>query len=122
MISIDINEGQSLVTLKPAGPLSESDFARLTEQVDGYIDKHKVAPNIMIVADSFPYWDSFKAVGAHLKFVRNHHRKVKKVAIVGDGVVLSVMPSVGDLFVAAKVKHFTKGQLDEARGWATKPE
>jgi SpoIIAA-like len=119
MLNIDINADHNLVTLRPTGALSETDFARLTEQVDGYIDKHDQAPNIMIVAKSFPYWDSFKAMGAHVKFVRDHHRLVKKIAIVGDSLVLSVMPSIGDLFVAATVKHFSSEHLDEARRWAT---
>jgi hypothetical protein len=119
MLNIDIDTEKSLVTLKPTTALSEDDFARLTTQVDDYIEQSHKSPNIMIVADSFPYWDSFKAMGAHVKFVREHHKQVKKVAIVGDSLVLSVMPSMGNLFVAAEVKHFSTAQLEEARKWAS---
>lgn len=122
MLKIEIDKDLNLVTLKPTGALSASDFADLTRQVDEYIGERDKAPNLMIVADSFPYWDSLKAIGAHVKFVRDHHKLVSKVAIVGDGFVMNVMPSIGDLFVAATIKHFASGQLDEARSWATSPD
>lgn len=109
----------NLITLKPSGRLSASDFVRLTELVDGYIGQSNTSPNILIIADNFPYWDSFKALSAHVKFVRDHHRLVKKIAIVGDGPVESVLPSIGDHIVKATVKHFAGDQLDEARSWFT---
>ena len=119
MLDIKIDRDLNLVTLKPLGRLSVSDFVRLTELVDGYIGQSNTSPNILIIANNFPNWDSFKAFSAHIKFVRDHHRLVKKIAIVGDGPVLSVLPSIGDHFVKATVKHFAGDQLDEGRSWVT---
>jgi hypothetical protein len=120
MLDIEINSTQNLFTLKPKGPLSEEDFARLRSGVDGYVDQRHAAPNILIVTEEgFPYWDSLNAMIAHAKFVRDHHRLVKKIAIVGDSFVLSVAPSIADHFVAANVKHFPSEQLEEARNWLT---
>jgi hypothetical protein len=120
MLDIEINSARNLFTLKSRGPLSEEDFARLRSDVDGYIDQRHAAPNILIVTEEgFPYWDSLNTMIAHAKFVRDHHRLVKKIAIVGDSFVLSVAPSIADHFVAASVKHFPSEQLGEARNWLT---
>ena len=36
---------------------------------------------LLIEARSFPGWDSFGALIQHLKFLRDHHRKIDRVAV-----------------------------------------
>lgn len=42
----------------------------------------------MIQAGSFPGWESFAALVSHMRFVRDHHRSIGKVAAVSDSIIL----------------------------------
>lgn len=114
---IDFEIADDLATIKPSAPLSETDFERLTAAVDGYINTHDQVPNFLIQAEEFPSWDSFAAFLAHMKFVRNHHQLIRKIAIVGDAMALSVAPQIVNHFVVAKVRHFASGKEADARLW-----
>ncbi len=118
MLEINVDREENLVTVKPTGRLAKEDFERLSEAVDGYINVNDLVPNLMIVAESFPYWESFTAFFAHARFIRMHHKIVKKIAIVGDSFVLSNLPAIADHFVSAEVRHFAHNDLEKARKWA----
>jgi len=49
--------------------------------------------------------------------VRDHHRKIAKVAVVSDGTFLSVAPKLADHFVNAEVRHFHEAERDAAMSW-----
>lgn len=118
MLEINVDRDENLVTVKPTGPLAKEDFERLSEVVDGYINVDDLVPNLMIVAESFPYWESFTAFFAHARFIGAHHKIVKKIAVVGDSFALSNLPAIADHFVSAEVRHFARNDLDQARKWA----
>ena len=118
MLEINVDRGENLITVQPTGTLAREDLERLSEAVDGYINNNDLVPNLMIVAESFPYWKSFRAFLAHARFIRTHHKIVKKVAIVGDSFALSSLPAIADHFVSAEVRHFARNNLDQARKWA----
>lgn len=122
MLDIDIDADTNLVTLKPTGALSEDDFAQLKETVDGYINEKDAVPNLLITPEGIPHWSSLQAMLAHAQFVRGHHKLVRKVAVVSDNVALSMLPSVADHFVSAKVRHFATDKVDQARKWATEED
>jgi hypothetical protein len=49
--------------------------------------------------------------------VREHHRKVKKVALVTDSPLGSVGEKLASHFVAAEIKHFPAREFEAARHW-----
>ena len=118
MLEINVDRDENLVTVKPTGPLAKEDFERLSEVVDGYINVDDLVPNLMIVAESFPYWESFTAFFAHARFIGAHLKIVKKIAVVGDSFALSNLPAIADHFVSAEFRHFARNDLDQARKWA----
>jgi hypothetical protein len=54
---------------------------------------------------------------AHLKFVKNHHRHIAKVAAVTDSGFLTIMPSIVSHFVHAQVRHFDYDDKESALKW-----
>jgi hypothetical protein len=52
-----------------------------------------------------------------LRFVKNHHQKIRKVAAVTDSGFLAIMPHIANHFVAAEVKHFEYRDKDRALAW-----
>ncbi|MGZ4241986.1 MAG: STAS/SEC14 domain-containing protein [Actinomycetota bacterium] len=68
----------------------------------------------------FPGWKDFGALVAHLKFVKEHHRDIEKVAVILDSGVAAIMPSIANHFVHAQVKRFDLGHEDAAWAWLAK--
>ena len=71
----------------------------------------------MIDAESFPGWKDFAALVAHLKFVRDHHQKIEKVAVVSDSSFLTVAPKFAAHFVQADLRHFPQSEGGPALAW-----
>lgn len=88
MLQYELQRTDGILILKPSGPLESADFEKLVREVDPYI-----------------------------KFVKNHHRKVKKLAAVTDSGFLSIMPHVAKHFARAEIRHFAYKDKDAALHW-----
>jgi len=112
-----LDEESAILTLEPHGQLEKEDFLQLAARVDPFLEEHGDLNGVMIRAFAFPGWDGLGAMFAHLKFVREHQRHVKRLAIVTDDKMLSHMPALAKVFVAAEVKHFAAGEEEQAHAW-----
>jgi hypothetical protein len=117
MIEHELNRAEGILVLRPQGQLEAADFEKLAQEIDPYIEANGELNGLMVDAESFPGWKDFAALIAHLKFIRDHHRKIQKVAVVSDGTFLSVAPRFAAHFVRADVRHFSHAQRDEALAW-----
>jgi hypothetical protein len=117
MLKYELNRAESILIIMPSGPLESADFEKLVQEVDPYIKEKGKLNGLMIYAKSFPGWDNFAAFLAHIKFVKNHHQKVKKIAAVTDGPFLLIMPQVADYFIQAEVRRFDYADKDAALNW-----
>ena len=117
MLKYELNHAESILIIRPNGPLESTDFEKLVQEVDPYIIEKGNLNGLMICAKSFPGWDNFAAFLSHMKFVKNHHQKIKKIAAVTDSSFLSIMPQVANHFVKAEIKHFDYDDKDAALNW-----
>ena len=117
MLQIKFDRDAGIVTVTPSTPLNENDFSVLASEVDPYIEEEGKLNGLIIEVESFPGWENFAGLISHLKFIREHHKKIEKVAAVSDGKIVSIMPQIVDHFVNAKVKYFPYESLDEAILW-----
>jgi len=117
MLHSEILTDQAVLVLTPAGPLTAADFTRIAALVDPYIVQHGKLKGLLIDASRFPGWDDFAALVSHLRFVRDHHRQIERIAIATDSGVLSVLPRIASHFVAAEVQHFDYADRDAALRW-----
>lgn len=53
----------------------------------------------------------------HFRFVRDHQKHVKKIAVVTDSHLGDVAEHLTSHFVSAEVRHFPAGQVEQARQW-----
>ena len=120
MLSLDLNKESGIAIIKPEGPLQESDFKRIANKIDPYIEEKGRLTGLVIYTESFPGWNDFGALIAHLKFINEHHNNIKKVAAVTDAQFMSIMPKVVDHFVNAELKHFNYDDIDDAILWINK--
>jgi hypothetical protein len=107
----------SILTVRPQSPLSSSDFAGLADTVDPVIKEGGDLTGLIIDAPHFPGWDSFGALVNHIRFVHDHHKHVKKIAVVTDSPVVGVAQHLAKHFVAAQIRQFPAGQVQQAQEW-----
>jgi tRNA U38,U39,U40 pseudouridine synthase TruA len=117
MLNHELRHDDGILVLNPEGPLEAADFTTLASQVDTYLEQHVKLRGVLIRAKSFPGWKDFAAMLAHLKFLKEHIRKIEKVAVVADGAVVMIMPNIANHFVLAQVQHFDFEREDEAWVW-----
>src|SRR5262245_41939424 len=113
MLEYRLDEAQAILYLRPKSALSAEDFAALGRTVDPFLEKTGGAlAGIVVEVDAFPGWDSFGALAAHLRFVRDHHRRVRKIAVVTDALLGDLAEKLASHFVAATIRHFPAGEVD----------
>ncbi len=117
MLTINLNEKEGIAVLEPDGVLSENDFKSAAEIIDPFIEKSGKLNGIIIHVKSFPGWDSFSALITHLKFIKDHHKKVACVALVTDSPIGKFSEKIANHFVQAEIKNFTFDELEDANEW-----
>jgi hypothetical protein len=117
MVDFELRRDEGVLVIRPAGSLEAADFQRIAHQVDPHIEANGKLRGVMVDAQSFPGWKDFAALVAHLRFVRDHHRKIEKVAAVSDSSFLAIAPKIASHFAQADVRHFAYAQMDEALDW-----
>ncbi len=119
MIDYNLDSEHNILLVHPESALDKNDFTELAKAVDPQIEANGDLAGIIISAPSFPGWDSFAAMVTHFRFVRDHHKHIKKVAVVTDSHLADVAEHLGSHFVSATIRHFPAGQVEQARQWIT---
>ena len=114
MVDHELLPAEGILILRPKGRLEAADFENLAREVDPYIEANGHLHGLMIAAEAFPGWSDFAAFVAHLRFVRDHHTKIERVAVVSDSGFLSAAPKVAGHFVRADLRHFPQSQGEAA--------
>jgi hypothetical protein len=117
VIEYTIMKPEGIVLLKPKAALSREDFAGLTKAVDAYLADHPKIHGVLIHAAAFPGWENFTGLTAHIRFVRDHHKNVERVALVTDSSAARVVEALAKHFVAAEIKHFPFADYETALSW-----
>ena len=119
MLTLSLNETDGIALLEPNGELTEDDFKSAAKLLDPYIEQEGGLNGLIIHTPEFPGWDSFAAMVTHLKFVRDHHKKIKRLAIVTDSPLGEFAEHIASHFVSAEIKHFAYDEMDQAKDWLT---
>jgi hypothetical protein len=117
MVDYELLQSEGILIIRPKGSLEAADFQKIAQEVDPYIQANGRLHGVMIDAESFPGWKDFAALVAHLKFVKDHHRRIEKIAAVSDSSFLAIVPKVVSHFAQADVRHFEHSQMEEALRW-----
>jgi len=110
---------EGVVVVEPTGALRAEDFDALAMVVDAWIEAHGELRGIVVHAREFPGWENLGSFFRHVRFVRDHHRSVRRVAVSAGGALAALAPRVAEQFVKAEVKGFGYDELDRAIEWAS---
>jgi len=117
MIRVELLRDKGIVIVMPEGRLEASDFDRIGAEVDPFIKANGKLNGVMIYTASFPGWADFAALVTHIRFVKDHHRNIRRVAAVSDSSFLKIMPAVARHFAAAEIRHFPFAEKERALVW-----
>lgn len=117
MIEHDLDTANSILYVRPKSGLAAEDFAMLADVVDPYLEATGDLAGIVIETPSFPGWEGLDAIASHVRFVRDHHRRVRKIAVVTDSALGKVAEVLVSHFVSAGIKRFPSGETEAARRW-----
>ena len=99
-------------------PLRAQDFDALATTADAWLTTHEALPGVVLHARAFPGWENIGGLLRHVRFVRDHHRAVRRVALAVDGPLADLAPRLAEHFVKAELRHFGHDELDDAIAWA----
>jgi hypothetical protein len=111
-----------VLVIEPHGQLRAEDFDALDTAADSWIESADGAlEGVVVHARTLPGWENLGSLLRHVRFVRDHHRKIRRVALAVDGPVAQIAPALLDHFVQAELKQFSADDLDPAIAWAGAP-
>ena len=117
MIEHTLDSAHSILYVRPTSKLERGDFVQLAKTVDAHIEEKGYLAGLIIEVISFPGWESLGAMASHFRFVRDHHKHIKKIGVVTDSPMGSVAEHLASHFVAAEIRHFPAGEREAAEQW-----
>lgn len=119
-LSYSILPARRVLFIELQSELHAEDFDALSKAVDTWSESTQSSLHgIVVHARERPHWDSLGALFRHARFVRNHQKKVSRVAIAADGKLTAIVPPVLDLLVHPDVRSFPFDEVDRAIEWAS---
>ena len=117
MLKFELLKDVGVLVVEPRDALTSADFEAVSRTVDPYIRDNGKLTGLLIEAPSFPGWESFGALVGHLRFVRDHHRKIERVAVVTDSKILALAPRIAEHFAHPQFKVFRGAERTSALLW-----
>lgn len=119
MIDYNLDKERSILVVRPQSKLDKEDFVKLADAVDPQIEASGDLAGLILDVQSFPGWTGFGSMVSHFRFVRDHQRHVKKVAVVTDAAFAEIAENLASHFISAQIKHFPAGDTESAEKWIT---
>jgi hypothetical protein len=117
MIEYTLDKTNAILHIQPKASLEQADFEQLAKAVDPFIAGTGDLAGLIVETPAFPGWSSFGAFAAHLRFVKDHHKHIKKIALVTDSALGNVAENLVTHFISAEIKQFPASELNAAKQW-----
>ena len=79
MIEYNLDTEHSILHVQPKSAIEQDDFVKLAKAVDPHIEATGGLAGLIIETPSFPGWRSFGAMVNQFRFVRHHHKRIKRM-------------------------------------------
>ena len=84
MIEYNLDTEHSILHVQPKSAIEKDDFVKLAKAVDPHIEATGGLAGLIIEVPSFPGWQSLGAMVNQFRFVRDHHKRIKRIGVVTD--------------------------------------
>src|SRR4029078_9061286 len=117
MIEYDLDTERSILHVQPKSAIEQDDFVKLAKAVDPHIEATGGLAGLLNESRGLPGWQSFGAIVNQFRFVRDHHKRIKRIAVVTDSHMGDVAEHLTSHFVKAEIRHFPAEEIEWARQW-----
>lgn len=117
MLRINFDESNAILLLEPGMPLTSEDFDSTLRIIDNHLALRGKLTGIIVKTGDFSCWQTFEGFIRDLRLFKNHHQKIKHVALVTDAIVNELARSFAEHFSNAKVRQFRFDEEEHARNW-----
>jgi hypothetical protein len=107
---IELLKEDGMLIVRPRTTVTADDFRAIAHAVDPDVR----ANGKLIEALSFTGWEDFGALIEHVRFVRDHHRKIDRVAAFTESKILTIAPKIAEHFAPPEFKVFRSGERSGA--------
>ena len=115
MIEKLTQSSEDVLGFKASGEITKADYQTVVPAVEAALKTHDT---IGILLDMTEFkWEKAEAWGADMKFGREFHKKISKMAIVGDKTWEKWLAKVADPFYAVEAKFYHSKDIDSAWAW-----
>ena len=115
MIKTEIISANALKITTPE-KLKADDFREIAPQIDSLIIQHGKI-RLLIDASGFNGWENIAAFENHAGFIKNHHQKIERIAVIATHDWQHWVIGAVRMFLHPEVKAYDKGQESEALRW-----
>ena len=82
-----------------------------------HLSSHDNLTGILLSVAHFPGWENLAALIQHMRFVRDHQRRIARVALVTDNSFLKIPPEIAAHFAHPEFGVFASGDRAGAVDW-----
>jgi SpoIIAA-like len=115
MIKTEIISANALKITAP-DKLKGDDFRQIAPQVDSLIRQHGQI-RLLIDASGFNGWENIAAFEHHAGFIKNHQRKVERIAVIAAHEWQHWLIGALRIFLHPQVRAYDKNHEREALKW-----
>ena len=116
-----LTAADNIVELALKGTIRSNDFDRIEEHVDGLIAKYGQI-RLLLDASEFEGWQDVDAAKTHFLFVKQHHTRVERIAVLGNHQWQHWLASAIGVFLHPEVKCFEPDEKRSALKWLAENE
>ena len=117
MIGFSIDDG-NIVHATPHGKISETDIRDTAgPQIDRLLRDKGHLSGVLVDAREFEGWEDFSAFAAHVKFIKDHHDKVDKIAVINGGENHDFLKRIFSLVPHIEFRFFAGDEEQTAEQW-----
>lgn len=106
-----------VVEVVVVGPIAAEDFEALGLTVDQLLESSKLE-GIVVQVKNTPSWENIGSLLRHLSFVRAHHKRIRRLALVMEGKLATFVPPIASQLIEAEVHCFAPSDHEVALHWA----
>jgi hypothetical protein len=115
MLKIE-NITSNIVKVTVPETLKADDFQKMALQADALIQKHGKI-KLLVDASQFNGWENITAFERHMRFVKSHHQKIERAALIAGHTWQHWVAGIVRIFVHPEIKVYDKNQQKEAMQW-----
>jgi len=108
----------NVIKFRITDSLKVGDFSSFAPRIDALIQE-KGTIRLLLDGTLFKGWENIEAAQEHFTFIKNHHTKVEKIALIAGHTWQHWLAAFANLFIQPDIKVFDAKDTSAALKWIT---